>query len=224
MQPTFLPWAGYFNLMQSVNAFIFLDDVQLEKQSWQTRNRIIINAASHWISIPIQNQSLSQRLNETSLVNNAVWKSKLERSFDQNYGKHPYYHDAKAILSCLIADQETTLSRLNVNLITFIAQNIGIPTPTFLSSDCDIVAPRTSRLLALCDKFACDEYLSPPGSASYLADDDFVGRSRAKLVFQNYVPRPYPQKNSNEFIPNLSIVDVIANIGWKAAEEYIKGN
>ncbi len=223
MQPTFLPWAGYFNLMQSVSGFIFLDDVQLEKQSWQTRNRFIVNKDVHWVSIPVRHANLSQKINQTVIINETSWKSKLAKSFGQNYCKHPYYSSAKLVIDFLLANDESILSKFNINVIAFIAKNIGINTPTHLASEYNIKTPRTSKLVDLCKCFSSNEYLSPVGSAGYLAADDFIGHSEAKLIFQNYEPDIYVQKNSKEFIASLSIIDVIANLGWDKTAEYIKG-
>jgi hypothetical protein len=223
MQPTFLPWAGYFNLMHSVSGFIFLDDVQLDTRSWQTRNRIIVNKNAHWVSVPIRHANVSQKINQTVIINEVSWKNKLAKSFEQNYCKHPYYSSAKSVIDFLLAKDESILSNFNIDIINFIAKNIGIQTPTHLASEYSIEASRTSKLVYLCKCFSSNEYLSPVGSAEYLADDDFVGHSEAKLIFQNYVPDIYVQKNSKEFIASLSIIDVIANIGWDKTAEYIKG-
>ena len=223
MQPTFIPWAGYFNLICSVNEFIFLDDVQLERQSWQTRNRIIINKNVHWIGLPVRGVKLSQKINETEIINNPTWSKKLEKSFVENYGKHPYFPDAKSVIDFLLSCRASRLSELNGLVIKFIANRLRINTGIHFSSDYENNLSRTSKLIYLCDKFACDEYLSPVGSAAYLTDDDFVGRSNTRLIFQSYTPEAYPQKNSKEFISNLSIIDVIANIGWDKTAEYIKG-
>ena len=98
MQPTFIPWAGYFNLMSQVDNFILLDDVQLEKQSWQTRNLLLINGKAKWISLPVKRFSLSQTINRTVFFDTDRWRGKVMRSFEQNYAKHIYYDAARDIM------------------------------------------------------------------------------------------------------------------------------
>ena len=103
MQPSFLPWAGYFNLMARADDFVFLDDVQLEKQSWQTRNRWLIGGQVHWITVPVRHSHLAQTIAETEVVDTSHWRAKLARGFAQHYGRHRHAADAHAMLAAASA-------------------------------------------------------------------------------------------------------------------------
>lgn len=221
MQPTFLPWAGYFNLMAQASCFVFLDDVQLEKQSWQTRNRLLMNGQPHWVSIPVRHGHLSQLINETDVVADKRWREKLGRGFSQAYGKHPHYKVAQEIIELLACETSKNLADLNELLIRFMANKLGITTPMHRASELGISGDRSDRLVAICRHLGAKEYLSPLGAADYLAEDGFAAHSPAVLRFQNYQPRPYPQMGTWEFISHLSMVDVIANMGCAEAKDYV---
>ena len=84
-----------------------------------------------------------------------------------------------------------------------------------------ITGGRSARLISICEYFDAEEYLSPVGSADYLSEDGFTEKTTISLKFQKYEPLLYPQKGSQEFVSHLSIVDVVANLGWDGARQYI---
>ena len=114
-----------------------------------------------------------------------------------------------------------TLADLNIKLISNFANAFGIKTPCKRASEIGITSKRTERLIEMCEYFQCDEYLSPIGAAEYLEADGFRHRSPARLIFQDYVPKTYPQLGSPEFVSHLSIVDMVANIGIQRSADYI---
>lgn len=221
MQPTFLPWAGYFNLIAQADHFVFLDDVQLEKQSWQTRNRLLMNGQVHWVSLPIRNVSLSQRIAETEVVADARWKGKMTRSFAQTYGRHPHFRDAEEVMSRLLDFGGRYLAEMNEMIIRFVAGRLDLAPAFYRASALPVGGARTERLLALCEHFGATEYLSPVGAADYLAEDGFAARAKAALRLQKFVPEPYKQAGSAEYVPSLSIIDVLANLGWEETRNYV---
>jgi hypothetical protein len=221
MQPTFLPWAGYFNLIAQADHFVFLDDVQLEKQSWQTRNRILLNGKLHWISIPVRHRHLDQTIMDTDIVDNNVWRNKLLRAFAQNYCRHPFYKDAQGVFNLLLHESNKKLAGFNEVLIRYIANELDISTCFHRSSELAISGLRTARLAAICNHFQVKQYLSPIGSADYLIADRFIDNTSVILSFQKFNPQAYPQIGGTQFISHLSVVDVIANIGLSATKDYI---
>lgn len=90
MQPTFFPWAGYFYLASQADVFVFLDDVQLEKQSWQTRNCILLNGKAAWISVPLIHMGSEQKICEVEVFDQSLWRIKLLRKLAQTYARHPF--------------------------------------------------------------------------------------------------------------------------------------
>lgn len=221
MQPTFFPWAGYFNLMAQADDFVFLDDVQLEKQSWQTRNRLALNGQAHWISVPVRHTHLAQTIAETEVLEASNWRAKLARGFAMSHARHPHGAEAREIIDALLAEPATHLAALNESIIRFCATRLGLAPRLHRASELGREGLRSDRLIALCRTLGAAEYLSPRGSADYLAEDRFAERAPATLRFQDFQAQPYPQKGASEHIACLSIVDVVANLGWSGARHYI---
>ncbi|MBN1688181.1 MAG: WbqC family protein [Candidatus Omnitrophica bacterium] len=222
MQPTYLPWAGYFNLIASSDTFVFLDDVQYKKTSWQNRNRVLVKGKPQWLTVPAVRSGLNDLIMTIGLDDHQRWREKHCRLITQEFSKHPYGQEFSFVTE-IIADASTNrLADLNIRIIVALAERLGLAKTFTRSSALDIGGSRSERLLAICRHFSCDEYLSPLGSRDYLMDDGAFQHSCIRLQFQNYIPGEYPQKNVQKFVGFLSVLDVIANIGWEAASHYVK--
>lgn len=225
MQPTFLPWAGYFRLMALADQFVFLDDVQRVRQSWQTRNRVLNRGQIHWLIAPVEQGALAQTIAATQLVQGGPWRRKLGCLLRHGYGGHPFFSDLVELVELIENGREPRLAAYNIALIEFCAARLGIATPRQLSStiavDCE---HRTQRLIEMCRRVGCDTYLSPSGAAEYLAADGFTDRCDMTLEFFDESPPPYAQRGATEFVSHLSLVDLIANLGWSGTRAYVNGS
>lgn len=222
MQPTFLPWAGYFNLMAQADDFVFLDDVQLERQSWQTRNRLLVSGQPRWIVVPVRNTHLGQTIAETEVLHSSHWREKLARGFDLDYGRRPHRAAARDVIDALLACKADRLGEMNETVIRFIARRLELPCRLHSASSLDVPGVRSQRLIALCRHFGAQVYLSPRGSQQYLEEDRFEEHSPAQLRYQEYAPQAYEQGTSPIFHSHLSILDVIANLGWSGTHHYVR--
>lgn len=209
--------------MTAVDRFVFLDDVQLSRQSWQTRNRVLVNRRIHWVIAPIRHVGADPTINDVELVEDGRWRLKLGRLLRQSYARHPYGADLEPIIAVFESGRQQRLAELNLDLIEYCAARLAIPTRCSRSSALRLSATeRTDRLIEICRLLQCDIYVSPPGSAEYLERDGFARRSDVRLEFAAYTPPPYPQRGSEDFVSHLSIVDVVANLGWEGATDYIR--
>jgi hypothetical protein len=159
MQPTYLPWIGYFALMDMADVFVFLDDVQLSKQSWQTRNRIKSEAGKElMLSVPVRHAG-AQPIKDVE-IDGDHWIAKHLRSFEQNYRKAPYFTDAIALYGPVLRSEPAKLCDLNIALIAGIADHLGITGKRIRSSEvADKSADRRDRLVDICKQFGADTYL-----------------------------------------------------------------
>ena len=222
MQPAYLPWAGYFNLISQVDVFVFLDDSQFERGTWQNRNRVLVAGESHWLTVPVMREFLGAGINAVRTDEKLHWRRKHMDLLRQNYGKHTFGAEMLQI-GDIVGDQSLAiLAELNIRLIFYCCERLGITTRCVRSSEMGILGKRTERLIEICEHIGCDEYLSPPGSAEYLAADQFVEMTGTRLRFNEYIPEPYPQKGKEQFVSHLSIVDVVASLGWNQAGLYVK--
>jgi hypothetical protein len=173
MQPTYLPWLGYFDLIDQVNKFVFLDSVQMAKRSWQVRNRILTKQGELYLTIPIQKQ---KSRDETLLCDAAIsysekWIDKHLDSIRFSYAKSPYFAEVFPFVRDLYSAQQATLSEFNIHLIKNISAKIGITTRFYKSSELNqsVDYKKDDLLSAICKTVNADTYLSPTGSAVYIA-------------------------------------------------------
>jgi hypothetical protein len=224
MQPTFLPWPGYFRLMRQVAVFVFLDDVQLSRQSWQTRNRVLVGGRVHWISAPVKHAGLDQTIADTELVETGSWRAKMARLLRQGYARHPFVADLQHLIDRIEGGGEQCLADLNIALIVDCASRLGITPICHRSTAIGLTSThRTERLIEICRTLRCDSYLAAAGSAGYLEADGFRDQSDIELAVACYEPPTYPQQGQRDFVSHLSIIDVVANLGWQGAAHYISG-
>lgn len=214
MQPTYLPWTGYFNLIASVDHFVYLDDVQFSKNSWHSRNRILVHGLPNLISLSIPSHGI-RFLNEVVPVNLPFWMNKHIKTLQSAYGRAPHFEALESVFSYLQGvTADASLADLNCGLIDCLCRGLGIDTPRERASKLNIHGQRSERLLKICQHFRCGTYLSPQGARDYLFEDGDFERSPVKLLFQQYTPRPYSQIRSEDFISHLSVIDAIAHLGW----------
>jgi len=220
MQPTYLPWPGYFNLIWRADVFVFLDDAQFQKNSWHNRNRVVNNGLRQWITVPVKHNRLIQKINETSFVDGR-FRLKHTKTIQQIYSNHRFFDGVMEVVEELQSDNSTNLADLNIKLITLIARSLVITTPTLRSSQLNISGRRSDRLAKIMNSVGASEYISPAGARPYLLEDGFDDLTEFKLTFQDFNARAYPQRKCESFINHLSVIDLIANMGAKASLEYI---
>jgi hypothetical protein len=221
MQPTYLPWAGYFNLMARTERFVFLNNVQFDKPSWQMRNRILVGGQPHFLTVPTQG-SQNQLIMDVA-VDGAHWREKHSKLLEHTYGKHAF---GRAMLDCvqpILCDASTDkLEALNMRLIEALSRNLELTPEFHRASSLPAEGKRSARLVSLCRHFGDEKYLSPAGSAEYIAEDRAFDQAGILVEFQRFQPKKYAQRKAPEFVPSLSIVDVVANLGWAGAAEYVR--
>ncbi len=222
MQPTYLPWAGYFNLMSEADVFVFLDDVQFEKQSWQQRNRVLVHGQPHWLTVPVRHESLSQLIRDIRIIAENPWRRKHASLIEQNYCRHPFFAELNAVLQLLNDDSLDRLAELNMAIIQRVAHQLALHPSLGCASQLGVSGSRSEKLLGICEHFGCEKYLSPVGSAEYLEKDGVFSKAKVRLCFQDFSPAPYPQHGTETFCSHLSILDVIANIGVEQTKSYIR--
>ena len=227
MQPTFLPWLGYFALMKQVDYFVLLDDVQVAKRSWQVRNRIKTKAnVPIWLTLPVKKHAQQTMLNdvEISKDNNGRKLTKnLLTSFKQNYSKTEFFEEAYDLIYKNI--NRDKLVDITSEIIIDAKFCMGISTPVYKSSDLDVdVKNREQRLINIINFFGCKNYISPIGSSKYLELE-----SSKKLFSQNAIDikylhfeHPEYKQFGDSFLEQMAIVDCIANEGYFAINNILE--
>ena len=221
MQPSYFPWAGYFNLIKEADLFVFLDDAQFSKNSWHKRNKILINCKESWIGLPIKKKRLNALLIETEIDNSKDWKNKHLKTLKQNYCKHPFKDETIEIFEFIEKLDENNLAKFNIKIIKFISKKMNFNTKFINSSQLNISKKRTAKIIEILNYFKASRYISPIGATEYLIEDNFNKQTTVELIFQEFKPKNYAQFKCEKFVSHLSIIDIVANIGWKQTIKYV---
>lgn len=224
-QPNFFPWLGYFDKIVNSDYFVFLDDAQMQKKggTWNNRVKINVSGQASWITAPIvRNYSGFKLLNQIEFNENEDWREKLSRTVMMNYKKAPYYEEVAEWFYPLLINKEHRLAEYNINCIQEILTRMSLSTDhIFMSSNLGIESQATERLIQITKHLGADIYRCGGGSSGYQEDDLFENYG-IELCYQNFSHPKYPQKNTNEFIPGLSILDALFNLGTEKTREVIK--
>ena len=217
MQPTYLPWLGYLDLMDKADLFVVLDNVQFEKQSWQQRNRIKTAAGQwQWLSVPVVRR-FPQNIDTVVIDNHQNWPQKHWRSIEQSYRRAPYWAEYQTSLSEIYSRPWENLIALNLELITYLKRQTGIQTQLILASAIPVSGSKVDRLLNICRYLEADIYLSPAGAADYIEEDNRFGAAGLELRYQQFEHPVYAQLYG-EFISHLAAIDLLFNQGPNCLE------
>ncbi|MGE7931974.1 WbqC family protein [Viridibacillus arvi] len=221
MQPTYLPWAGYFSMINSSDVFIFLDDVQFAKRSWQQRNKIILNRKERLLTVPVEKSGKSlQKIEEVRFTSNG-WFQSHQETINQAYGRHPYFDDVKNILNSTFNQSTDYLQDINIQFIKSTMDYLNITTPLLNSSHIPVKGNKSEYLYNICQYIGADSYISAPGSIEYIEKERIFETSKINVETFTFNTNNYKQLGVEEFISHLSIIDVIANLGKQGTIEYI---
>lgn len=223
-QPNFFPWLGYFDKIARSDVFIFLDDVQFSKTggTWSNRVKMLLAGEPRWVTAPIRRAFNGVALiHEIEWADEQPWRSKLLKTLVANYARVPHYRETMAWLEPLILLPENNLARYNMALIRAIADRIGLRHDHCVTSSSLGGQGQASELLIdLTRKVGGDCYLCGGGASGYQEDEAFseVG---LELRYQRFTHPLYAQAGGREFVPGLSIVDALMNLGFERVRQLL---
>lgn len=224
LQSNYIPWKGYFDIIDSVDEFIFYDEMQYTKNDWRNRNKIKTQSGLIWLTIPCETKgSISnfQKINETKITDKR-WAKKHWNSIQLNYAKAPYFKEYKGYFENLykFCENEEFICNVNYKFIYAINDLLGIKTKISFSQDYGLIEGKTERLVDLVKKAGGTEYLSGPAAKDYIVKECF-DKENIKLSWMDYSGyREYPQLFP-PFEHGVTVLDLIFNTG-KDAINYIR--
>ncbi|WP_432772927.1 WbqC family protein [Francisella salimarina] len=171
LQSNYIPWKGYFDIINMVDEFILYDDVQYTKNDWRNRNKIKTPQGLQWLTIPVYQKNLEQKINETQIAK-SNWCKKHWNTILNNYSKSNHFKSYKDILEDFYMNcNESYLSEINYKLITIINQILDIKTKIRWSHEFELECGQTERLLSICKQCNADVYLSGPAAKDYFDEN-----------------------------------------------------
>ena len=212
MQPYFLPYIGYMQLMKAVDTFVLYDDVSFINRGWINRNKLLINGQEYLFTVPLKDASQNKRINEVKLADDPKWRSKLLKTIEQGYRKAPYYGTVLPITEKIINFDTDSIAGLIHHSLVELNQYIGLTTtlvPTSTTYD-NTHLKAQERILDICRQENATRYINPIGGME-LYDKPTFAEAGIELFFIKARHVDYPQFNRNQadFIPWLSILDIL---------------
>lgn len=215
-QPNFLPWLGYFAKVARADTFILLDDVQFtqgaNKHNWTTRVRVLGSNGPIWLSVPVLRSGRGPQLvGELRADDPARWRPRMLRTLDESYRKAQHAKDVLPAVIEVLARSGTDICQMNIECIRLLSKLLRLKTSFVRSSALCAHGVATERLVNLTRAAGGRTYLSGDGAAGY-QDTDVFAAAGIELRQLGFRPTPYPQRSS-DFVPGLSIIDALCNIG-----------
>jgi hypothetical protein len=221
-QPNFLPWLGFFNKIYTSDVFVVIDEVQFVKQSICNRTKILAaNGEPAWLTVPVKfdNGSNSNFL-ETHIAD-PLWYKKGLNLIRSSYITAPFYKQYHERLEEMLSASYDSIATMNFTLIKFFCQVYNITTPIYRQSEMGIQFGKKNLLnLGITQHFNGNIYLSGNGARKY-NDSALFESHHIEIRYQSFTPQAYPQQWSKEFIPGLSVIDLLFNVGAEG-ERFIK--
>lgn len=210
MQPTYLPWSGYFALMDSVDEFVILDHVQFARRSWQQRNKILQNNTEAWLTVPVKKSPVATAINDIELVDIDACRDRHLASIHAAYSHLPFYAQYADGLGACYESQR--LVDVNMALINHIRTCIGITTPIVMSSELSCTGVKAALMLDIATQRNATRYISVKGSQDYLEASNAFTNNPIELHYFDYATEPYPQP-TDMFNGFISIIEMMFTLG-----------
>ena len=216
LQSSYIPWKGYFDIIQSVDEFVLYDDAQFTRRDWRNRNRIKTKDGLKWLTIPVEGKGkLTQRIRDTR-ISHKGWAVKHWKSIYNNYSKAEYFKHYRELFEELyLGCEEDFLSPVNFRFITAINRALGIETRISRSSEFNLPEGRNERLLSLCRGTGATKLLSGPAAQVYLDTSSFQ-REGIEVEWMDYSGYPEYHQMFPPFEHQVTILDLLFNEGPNA--------
>lgn len=211
MQPYFMPYIGYFQMIKAVDAFVFYDDVNFIKQGWINRNRILLQHTDFLFTVPLQKATSFSLIKDTFINQKfyASWKEKFLQSIAQNYKKAPHFEVTYSLISAVLNKNCQSISELAIESVKMVSGYLNLNTEFYVASERyqNKELEREKRLISICKNENATNYINAVGGKELYSKEVFK-ENGVELEFISSKPIVYKQFK-DDFIPWLSIIDVL---------------
>ena len=215
-QANYFPYPGFFHKINQADVFVIQDDIKFVNKI-TNRNKIISSSGYTWINVPIKKGHQSLPIMDVKINNEISWKKINFKKICAGYNKAKFFHLYKDFFENLYKKEWNNIFDLNFETIKQVLIWLNIKTKIVIESELDVSGQHTERLVNVCKKLGADTYISGIGGKKYL-DEKLFEKNKIILKYQNYNPIKYTQHMSKSFIPNLSIIDLLANAGSESGK------
>lgn len=224
LQPSYIPWRGFFHQIYKSDLFIFYDDVQYDKHGWRNRNQIKTTQGKQWLTIPVHSAGVTQgrTIQEIKIDWSKPWAKNHWKAFTFSYAKAPHFRRYAALLESYYQRQDEFLADFTIDLTIALARELGIWHTRFLRSSeiPGITGERTERLIQILTRMGAQHYISGPSARTYVEPElfDAAGITLEYMVYDySEYPQLYPP-----YDPFVSVLDLLFMTGEQALSYIIK--
>jgi hypothetical protein len=216
VQSNYIPWKGYFDLINLVDEFVLYDDRQYTRRDWRNRNRIKTPQGSQWLTIPVEVKGrYHQRIDETR-IDDPMWAERHWKTLSHTYASAPHFAEYAEVFEALYRNaRDPLLSNVNRTFLEAVCELLGIGTTLSWSSDYDVQGTKLERLLDLCRATGTTAYLSGPSAREYIDESRFEEAGIA-LEYMDYSGYPEYSQLHPPFDHEVTILDLLFSTGQDA--------
>ncbi|NQV53681.1 MAG: WbqC family protein [Flavobacteriales bacterium] len=219
-QSNYIPWKGYFDMINAADVFVVYDDMQFTKRDWRNRNKIKTSDGPKWLTVPVQVKGKFDQKIKDTLISDDNWVTKHLNALSHNYSKAPFFKEYIESLQEVYNEPFESITQLNLELIKWVMKQLQINTEIAYSWDFELHESRNERLLSICKDVDATEYISGPSAKNYM-DVSLFEENDVQVTWYDFNEYPeYPQL-FGQFEHSVSILDLIFNTGPNA-RNYMK--
>lgn len=227
LQPSYIPWRGYFDQIWRADLFIFYDDVQYDKRGWRNRNQIKTPHGKQWLTIPVYSRGAQTQnipINQIRIVWDDPWNEVHLKAIQQSYSKAPYFDRYRSLLETFYHRRDEFLADFTIDFTIALTRELGNTHTRFMRSSeiAGINGQKTDRLIQILQAVHASHYISGPSAQDYIENEKFEAAG-ITLEYMQYEYPEYPQLYP-PFDPYVSVLDLLFMTGTEAADYIFKGN
>jgi hypothetical protein len=214
-QPMYIPYPGFFHKLSLADVLVIMDDVQYDKR-FTNRNRILVPQGPMWLTVPIAKEGKFLPNGSVKINNSVDWREDHWRKISLSYRNAAFYDLYAGRLEETFQREWELLLDLDLDLLKKSMDWLGLDLPVVRESELKVGGTATERLINTCKAVGADTYVSGSGGRNYIDPKRFEDEG-VRLVYQEYAAVPYRQRFTKTFVPDLSIVDMLLNLGPDAS-------
>jgi hypothetical protein len=217
LQPSYLPWLGYFDQLYRSDVFVVYDDVQYDKHGWRNRNRIKTPQGPQWLTVPVLTHGQGKPTNrDVRIQTHELWRRKHLQALRTHYGRAPAFAEIFPRIEDWLSKEWEYLWELNLAGLHLVCAMLGLQRDIRLASALGIGGGQTERLVRICQVLGAGHYLSGDAARAYLDEGAFTAAG-IQVEYHGYQHPTYAQLHG-DFVSHLSIIDLIMNHGARSLE------
>jgi hypothetical protein len=216
-----MPWIGYFSMIRASNVFVFLDDVQYDKNGWRNRNRIKGSNGPIWLTVPVLTRKRSgQKISDVEIDYSTKWVETVLGKIRESYRSAEFFSDIYPFILETLKLEHKYLNDLNLDLLTTFMKVLQLNSNVVVSSTLKVSEDKIGRLIDFAEVTQSTQYISGPIARDYIDENKFREHGLSLKWYSYDESLKYPQLNG-DFLPKMSIVDLLMNLGPEEATRFI---